>query len=79
MSKKVITLIAAFIAAAVACFMLYAGFAHNAMGEFCTNSGELDCNIDWYYAISLWVCWLIPVFGITFIILLGCKAVNTQK
>jgi len=58
------------IAIAVSVFMVYVGLNHNPMGDFCTNPGEPNCNINLIYTGAL--SWFTPTFTVSFVILLFC-------
>lgn len=43
-------------------FALYAGFRHNAMGEFCGDDNLNVCNIDYWYVLGIFGSWFIVAF-----------------
>ncbi|MCP5002386.1 MAG: hypothetical protein GY941_00305 [Planctomycetes bacterium] len=64
-----IAVASAIIGISLSMFMVYVGLKHNPMGEFCTNPGEVSCNIDLSYTFTLAAFWFLPSFVVTFCIL----------
>lgn len=59
--KRIVT-ICLLISVILAILPVYVGLQHNAMGEFCVNDILAPCDLDYLYASSLWLSWLVFIF-----------------
>ncbi len=78
---KKIAIISFLLSLMLAIVPVYVGFQHNPMGEFCANDVIEPCNLDYFYALSLWFFWFVAIFGGVFCggaLFMGCKALTSK-
>ena len=57
---------------------LYAGLQHNAMGEFCRNDNLDVCDIDYLYALGIFLSWFIVSLLVQIFVILTARGLHRR-
>ena len=76
MQWKRLIAISAALSGLLASYIVYAAINHNPMGAYCTNPGEVNCNLDYLNLLGLWGFWFIPALLAVLVSLVIVSAVK---